>query len=78
VKVDGKDVEYKLVGNAMIALDLTKGKHDIEFTYENKAFTYGALITSISVLTFLALVYCFDRQKWNERFVKIYKKIKRK
>ena len=29
----------------MMALELTKGEHEIRFTYHNKAFTAGLLIT---------------------------------
>ena len=76
--VDGEKVDYVLVGDAMIAINLSQGEHEIVFTYKNKAFTYGVLITTVSVLIFLGLVYYYDRQKWNERFMRIYKKIKRK
>ncbi len=43
--VDGQEVETKLVGGAMLALDLTAGEHTVEFRYENKAFEIGLLIS---------------------------------
>ncbi len=43
--VDGQEVETKLVGEAMLALDLTKGQHTVEFRYQNRAFEIGLLIS---------------------------------
>ncbi len=41
VIVDGEEVETTLVGEAMLALHLTKGAHTVEFRYENRAFRLG-------------------------------------
>lgn len=78
VTVDGEDAEIVLVGDAMIALELTEGEHEIVFTYKNQAFTYGALITFVCLLAFLAIIYLSDRDTWNARAVKIYQKFKKK
>ena len=43
--VDGVRTPIKLVGNAMVAVELTEGIHEVEFRYENKAFTYGSIIS---------------------------------
>ena len=75
VKVDGEEAEIVLVGDAMIGVNLSQGQHEIEFTYKNKSFTYGALITTAAVIVFLALIYYYDREKWNERFVKLYNSV---
>ena len=77
VTVDGEPAEIVLIGDAMIGLDLSKGKHDIVFTYKNNAFTYGALISTVCLLAFLALIYLSDKEAWNARAVKIYKKFKK-
>ena len=53
--VDGKEVETKLVGNAMIAIDLTEGEHTIMFRYRNNYYTAGLLITIFCALAFWAL-----------------------
>ena len=45
VYVDGVKVDNVLVGNAMVAVELTEGIHTVELRYENKAFDYGSLIT---------------------------------
>ena len=76
--VDGKEAEIVLVGDAMIGLNLTKGYHSIVFVYRNSAFTYGVMLTMVSVLAFLALIYWTDREKWNERALKVYRFIKKK
>jgi uncharacterized membrane protein YfhO len=43
--VDGVRTEVKLVGNAMVAVELTEGIHEIEFRYENTSFKIGRLIS---------------------------------
>ncbi len=43
--VDGREVETTLVGDAMLALHLTEGKHTLEFRYENRAFEIGLLVS---------------------------------
>ena len=78
VSVDGEDAEIVLVGDAMIALELTEGEHEIVFTYKNQSFVYGALITTVCLLTFLVLIYLSDRQTWNTRAMKIYQRFKKK
>ena len=76
--VDGIEAEIVLVGDAMIGLNLTKGYHMVVFVYSNSAFTYGVMLTVVSVLAFLALIYWTDREKWNERALKVYRFIKKK
>ena len=56
VYVDGEEVEAKLVGNAMIAVELTAGEHEITFRYRNKAFTAGILVTVFCALAFWGIV----------------------
>ena len=52
VYVDGEEVETRLVGDAMIAVDLTAGEHEITFRYRNKAFTAGLIVTILCALAF--------------------------
>ena len=54
--VDGQRAEVKLVGNVMVCLELTEGVHTIEFRYENKAFTYGALVSVGSAIAFGGII----------------------
>ena len=53
--VDGKDVEPVLVGDSMVALTLSEGKHDICFQYENKAFSLGWKISLACLIIFTVL-----------------------
>ena len=55
--VDGKEVELDPVADAMVALHLTEGLHEITFVYRNEAFSLGWKITFGCLLIFLALTY---------------------
>ncbi len=55
--VDGEEVEQVLVGDAMIALKLTKGNHKITFRYKNRSFTYGLIISLVCFAGFMATIY---------------------
>ena len=59
--VDGKEVEIILVGDAMIALEVTKGDHTITFRYHNAAFELGWKISVACVLLFIAVTVPFYR-----------------
>ena len=48
VYVDGKEAETVLVGEAMTAVYLEEGYHDIIFRYRNPAFTLGCVISLLS------------------------------
>jgi len=43
VKVDGKKVEKLVVADHLLALDLSKGEHTIEFSYLPSGFCLGVL-----------------------------------
>ena len=58
VAVDGKEVKATLIGDCMMAVELTEGEHEIVFTYKNSACHLGACITILSVLI-LALAFLF-------------------
>ncbi len=45
VYVDGVRTDNVLVGNCMVAVELTEGTHTVELRYENKAYEYGKLIS---------------------------------
>jgi uncharacterized membrane protein YfhO len=59
VKVDGEKVDTKKVGGAMLAFDITKGKHTIEMSYTPSGYLVGsfASILGILLLIFAALIY---------------------
>ncbi len=56
-EVDGEEAEIVLVGDAMIALKLTEGTHSITFRYKNKAFTIGAAVSAVCLVSFLCIVF---------------------
>jgi hypothetical protein len=58
VYVDGKKADAVLVGNAMLAVQLTSGVHTVEFRYENPAYEYGKWITFGCAGVFGGIVLC--------------------
>ena len=64
--VDGTEVPIKLIGDAMIAVDLTEGTHTVSFRYINKSFDLGWKITLGCAILFIAItipVYYSKKQK---------------
>ncbi len=56
-EVDGEAVETVTIGDAMVGLLLSTGKHTVRLYYRNNAFDLGWKITLACVLTFVAI--CF-------------------
>ena len=56
-EVDGKKVETLTVGEAMTALMLEEGTHDIRFYYYNKAFSLGWKISTVCIAVFAVLAW---------------------
>ncbi len=74
VTVDGEEAEIVLVGDCMIGLNLTKGTHEIVFTYKNSAYTMGLLVSLVSLLIFLGIII----EVYGPRFPVFLSKIKKK
>ena len=55
--VDGQEVETKLVGDAMLALDLEEGDHTVQFIYKNEAFSLGWKVSLGCLAVFLTIVF---------------------
>lgn len=56
VKVNGKRAEVKpYINNAFIAVDVTKGDVDIEFTYWPQGLTIGLILSALGVVSLIAL-----------------------
>lgn len=53
VKVDGKKVEKQIVAENILAIDISKGEHIIEFTYIPSGFTLGLVLFIIGLLLLL-------------------------
>ena len=57
VKVDGKPAAIQLVGDCMVSVSLTEGKHLVEYTYRNPAFSLGWKISLLCGAVFGVQVY---------------------
>jgi len=77
VYVDGVEAEQTLICGAMVGVEMTKGNHQVVFVYENKAFQIGCIISVMSLLVFLGLIYLSDREAWNGRFKTIQNRFKK-
>ena len=55
--IDGQPAQIELIGNAMIGIRVSEGTHTIAFTYRNKAFTAGWIVSLFSLLIFLTVYY---------------------
>ena len=59
--VDGKPADITLVGDAMVAVELTHGAHTVAFIYNNSAFRLGAWISLAAAAIFLLLILILYR-----------------
>ncbi len=57
-EVDGEAAQITLVGDAMVAVQLTEGTHTVRFVYENSAFSLGLKVSAACAIVFclIALV----------------------
>ena len=62
VYVDGKEIQYEIILNSFMGLDLKKGNHKIELKYEVPGLQCGAIISGIGIV--IASIYCkFSKEK---------------
>jgi uncharacterized membrane protein YfhO len=66
ITVDGKAIEPRLVGGALIALKLFPGEHEIEFTYRAGSLLPGCIISLLSAFLFAGL-WIYGRRRENRR-----------
>ena len=59
IKVDGKKQEPVEIFDTLIGLELSKGNHTIEFSYQPRGLYAGGIITFISI----ALVIILKKRK---------------
>jgi len=53
-----------LVGDVMVGVPLTAGNHTVAFTYNNKAFNLGLIISLSCLAVFLTLAYvCYHKPR---------------
>jgi uncharacterized membrane protein YfhO len=63
VYADGVKREIDKIDNAMIAVSLNKGYHEIEFRYFNTSFLAGGIISLVSLALFIALPVLEKRKR---------------
>ncbi|SJZ57802.1 YfhO family protein [Anaerorhabdus furcosa] len=63
VKVDGKTTAIRKVNYGFIGFDLTEGTHRVEFTFIPKGLILGIIVTVISIIAFLGLLWFEARRK---------------
>lgn len=64
--VDGQPAEIKLVGDCMVAVELTEGEHTVSFTYRNEAFSLGWKSSLGCGAVFLMLVQIVYKPDWKK------------
>ncbi len=67
VYVDGQEAEIKLVGDCMIALDLTQGEHTVVLRYKNAAFSLGWKVSMLTAAIFGAISWYAYRPELEKR-----------
>ena len=65
--VDGEETEITLVGDCMIAADLTQGEHTITLRYQNRAFALGWKISLLCAAIFAACAYLAYKPELEKR-----------
>lgn len=61
-KIDGEVAELKLSHTAFMELGIPTGTHKVELKYNNKYFTFGVLVSFISILLFAAISISIRRK----------------
>lgn len=72
VKVDGEKVDTKKVGGALLAFDVTKGKHKIEISYLPSGYLVGTLASILGIILLLGFAFLY-RSKLKNTFIFKYK-----
>lgn len=67
VTVDGRETETELVGDCMVAVELTAGEHTVTFRYHNAAFSLGWKLSLACALVFLGLSWWIYKPDWKLR-----------
>ena len=62
-KVDGKEVDIVLIGEAMIGVPMTQGSHTVTFIYHNAAFALGWKISLLCALIFISVTLLVYKPK---------------
>ena len=63
VTLDGEKVEPVLVGDCMMALNVSEGTHTVRFVYRNNAFIFGSILSVLCAAALVALIVASRRPK---------------
>jgi uncharacterized membrane protein YfhO len=63
VYVDGEETDYTSVGNALLAVPVSAGEHNIEFRFYPQGKKAGRIITIVSIVLLVFLIFMEQRQK---------------
>ena len=70
-QVDGEEVDTIEIGDAMVAVEISEGEHEVRFYYHNKAFALGWKVSLICAVIFAALIWKNQQNKSNRgKYVK--------
>lgn len=67
VNVDGKEVKTHAFKDALLSVSLTKGEHEISFSYTPEGLNQGFFLTGISIVIFIAIVIADVLKKRREK-----------
>ena len=60
VKIDGRKTNYSSFKDTFIIFDVEKGQHEIEISFTPQGFTFGLILSIISILT---MIIWFNRKR---------------
>ncbi len=64
VYVDGQEITYDIIGNAMIGVPLKAGNHTVEFQYKASRSKTGKIVSLCAFVCFI-LISLIERKKYN-------------
>ena len=63
VLVDGEEAQIRLVGDCMIGVELSEGRHTVTYVYHNAAFAWGWKISLVCAVVLAAMYLTFYQTK---------------
>ncbi len=66
VTVDGEPAQIRLVGECMVAVELTAGEHTVSYRYHNAAFSLGWKLSLACALVFAGLSWWTVKPDWKK------------
>jgi len=61
--IDGNQVPVILVNHSLRAIEMPVGKHQVVMKYSTKQFNFGAIVSSLSLLSAIILIVAFRKEK---------------